>query len=154
MDHEAAIGALMQALYAQVSGPAGHRRDWSQQAELFMPFARMVRTGVDEAGRPWALVMEVADYPANFEQKIAGAPFFEVEIHRVVQRFGNIAQVFSTYEAWRDAAQTDFIKRGINSIQLYNDGQRWRVANMIWDDERPGLRIDPAFLPPCTDAVL
>ena len=107
-----------------------------------------------EAGAPWALVMEVADYPANFEQKIGGAPFFEVEIHRVVQRFGNIAQVFSTYEAWRDAAQTDFIKRGINSIQLYNDGQRWRVANMIWDDERPGLRIDPAFLPPCTDAVI
>jgi hypothetical protein len=109
MDHEAAIGELMRALYAQVSGPAGHRRDWSQQAELFMPFARMVRTGV--------------------------------------QRFGNIAQVFSTYEAWRDEAQTDFIKRGINSIQLYNDGQRWRVANMLWDDERPGLRIDPAYLP-------
>lgn len=104
MDHEAAIGALMQALYAQVSGPAGHRRDWSQQTELFMPFARMVRTGVDEAGTPWALVMDVADYPANFEQKIGGAPFFEVEIHRVVQRFGNIAQVFSTYEAWRRRA--------------------------------------------------
>lgn len=147
MDHEAAIADLIQALYAQVSGPAGQRRDWSQQATMFMPTARMMRTGADEAGTPWALVMDVADYPANFEQKIGDASFYEVEIHRVIQRFGNIAQVFSTYEAWRDAEHTDFIKRGINSIQLYNDGERWRVVNMIWDDERPGLRIDPAYLP-------
>jgi hypothetical protein len=147
VDHEAAISTLLDALYAQVSGPAGHRRDWSRQAEMFLPTARMLRTGVDEAGKPWALEMKVADYPANFEQKIGDAPFFEVEIHRVIQRFGNIAQVFSTYEAWRDAEHTDFIKRGINSVQLYNDGERWRVVNMIWDDEREGLAIDPAYLP-------
>ena len=114
---------------------------------MFLPTARMLRTGADAAGKPWALEMHVADYPANFEQKIGDAPFFEVEVHRVIQRFGNIAQVFSTYEAWRDAEHTDFIKRGINSIQLYNDGERWRVVNMIWDDERPGLSIDPAYLP-------
>lgn len=147
MDHDTAIGALLDELYAQISGPAGHRRDWSRQTATFLPTARMMRTGVDAEGRPQALLIEVADYPANFEQKIGDAPFFEVEIHRVIQRFGNIAQVFSTYEAWRDAEHTDFIKRGINSIQLYNDGDRWRVANMIWDDERPGLTIDPAYLP-------
>jgi hypothetical protein len=147
VDHEAAISTLLDALYAQVSGPAGHRRDWSRQAEMFLPTARMLRTGVDEAGKPWALEMKAADYPANFEQMIRDAPFFEVEIHRVIQRFGNIAQVFSTYEAWRDAEHTDFIKRGINSVQLYNDGERWRVVNMIWDDEREGLAIDPAYLP-------
>jgi hypothetical protein len=135
------IQSLIAEIYSLISGPAGHRRDWQREAELFMPYAHMIRTSVDEHGNPQATVMRAADYPENFESLIAGRAFFEFEVQNIIEVFGNIAHAFSTYEAWRDAERTDFIKRGINSVQFYNDGNAWRIVNMIWDDERPGLRM-------------
>lgn len=150
MTAEQDIAQLVKKLYTIISGPAGHEPDWERQAELFMPYAHMIRTGADSDGQPVATVMLVSDYPKNFESLMAGRAFFEVEVHSIIESFGNIAHVFSTYEAWRDAACTDFIKRGINSIQLYNDGHRWRIVNMIWDDERPGLKMDAKYHPAAT----
>jgi len=135
------IQALITELYSIISGPAGHQPDWKRLTELFIPSAHMIRTSVDEHGVPRATVIRAADYPENFEKIMAGRAFFEVEVQNIIEVFGNIAHAFSTYEAWRDAGRTGFIKRGINSIQLYNDGATWRIVNMIWDDERPGLRM-------------
>lgn len=138
---EVQIQALITELYSIISGPAGHQPDWKREAELFMPYAHMIRTSVDENGDSQATVMRAADYPENFQKIMAGHAFFEVEIQNIIEVFGNIAHAFSTYEAWRDAGRTGFIKRGINSIQFYNDGTAWRIVNMIWDDERPGLQM-------------
>jgi hypothetical protein len=38
--------------------------------------------------------------------------------------------------------------RGINSIQLFNDGTRWWVVNIFWDSERQGLTIPDKYLKP------
>jgi len=142
------IGEVITDLYACVSGPAGHRRDWARLRALFTPWARMVRTAPDEHGRPRATVLGVDDYGDNFEALMAGRAFFEFETHRVVERFGNIAHAFSSYEAYGDAGRTQFLKRGINSIQLFHDGDDWRVAAMIWDDERPGLALPERYRAP------
>ncbi|PYP48725.1 MAG: hypothetical protein DMD45_17235 [Gemmatimonadetes bacterium] len=72
--------------------------------------------------------------------------FFEREIHRVTQTYGNIAQVFSTYEEHR-TADGPVEGRGINAVQLYWDGTRWWVASAIWFDEDPAHPIPPEFLP-------
>jgi len=89
-----------------------------------MPYANMIRTSVDEHGDPQATVIGAANYPENFEKIMAGRAFFEVEVQNIIEVFGNIAHAFSTYEVWRDVDRTDFIKRGINSIQFYNDGTK------------------------------
>src|SRR5581483_11983940 len=68
-DDNAAIGAVVDAMYAMVSGPAGPR-DWSRQGEVFHPEARQMRTGVDEMGQPWIRIMGPAAYRADT------APFF------------------------------------------------------------------------------
>ena len=34
---------------------------------------------------------------------------------------------------------------GINSIQVVNDGQRWWVASVVWDTERPNNPIPPEY---------
>lgn len=140
------IQALITELYSIISGPAGHQPDWKRKAELFMPFAHMIRTFVDEHGDSQATVIRAADYPENFEKIMDGRAFFEVEVQNIIEVFGNIAHAFSTYEAWRDVDRTDFIKRGINSIQFYHDGATWRIVNMIWDDERPGLKMAAKYL--------
>ena len=48
--------------------------------------------------------------------------------------FGHIAHVWSMYEASRTPGG-EVILRGVNSIQLHNDGDRWWVVSMVWDNE-------------------
>lgn len=147
MDDREAIRALVTELYALVSGPGGEPRDWAREAELFLPQAHMIRTVVDADGVPRPEIMRAADYPANFENLMGGRDFYEVEVHTVIERFGHIAHAFSTYEAFEDAERTRFLKRGINSIQFYRLDGTWRIASMVWDDERSGQPIDARYLP-------
>jgi hypothetical protein len=147
MQAEVEIRKLLTELYSLVSGPEGFERDWKRQSELFVPYAKMIRTSIDSKGNPQTLVLDIQDYPTNFQKLMAGRAFYEQEIHNIIEVFGNIAHAFSTYEAWGDGDKTKFLKRGINSIQLYNDGLSWKIVSMIWDDERPGLPMPPKYNP-------
>jgi hypothetical protein len=143
MDDEAAIGAAVDAMYAMVSGPAG-ARDWSQQFEVFHEDARQMRTGLDDAGAPWIKVMTPQAYAADTAAFFAATPFFEVEIARRIDVMGNMAHVWSLYEARTTPEDATPERRGVNSIQLYNDGGAgWRIVSMIWDNERPGVTVAP-----------
>jgi hypothetical protein len=86
------------------------------------------------------------------EQYIAGAGalengFFEREISRITETFGGVTHRFSTYESRRRAEDPTPFARGINSIQLLNDGRRWWVVTVFWDSERPSNPIPARYLP-------
>ena len=131
-----AIGAVIDEMYAMISGPAGPR-DWSRQERCFLPEARQVRTWVDEQGRPQKLSMSLDEYASNTEPFFDANAFFEVETNRRIDLFGNIAHVWSAYEARRSPEDADVERRGINSIQLFRDPDfGWRIIHMIWDNER------------------
>ena len=136
MTDEEQIGAAIDEMYAMISGPAGPR-DWSRQANCFLPEARQVRTWVDEDGRPQKLSMSLDEYSANTTPFFAEHAFYEVETERRIDQFGNIAHVWSHYEARRSPDDSDVERRGINSIQLFNHPDLgWRIIHMIWDNER------------------
>jgi hypothetical protein len=105
---------------------------------FYYPGAHLVRTATDDDGVPCALVLDVEAYIENVTPIFKKMDFYEVEIARRTECFGNIAHVFSTYEARSAPHDTEPIKCGINSIQLYNDGSRWWIINMLWDNEREG----------------
>jgi len=131
-----AIGAAIDEMYAMISGPAGPR-DWSRQDNCFLPEARQVRTWVDDAGRPQKLSMTLDEYRDNTTPFFAENDFFEVETSRRIDRFGNIAHVWSGYEARRSPDDAEPERRGINSIQLFNHPDHgWRIIHMIWDNAR------------------
>ncbi len=134
----ASIGAVIDEMYAMISGPAGPR-DWSRQANSFHPDARQIRTWVDEDGQPAMKMMGPADYARDTTPYFAAHPFFEVEISRRIDLFGNIAHAWSVYEARTSPDAKDVERRGINSIQLFRGDQGWRIVNMIWDNERDGV---------------
>lgn len=136
MSDEQAIGAVIDEMYAMISGPAGPR-DWSRQANCFLPEARQVRTWVDEQGKPAMLAMTLGEYSENTTPFFAANPFYEVETSRRFDLFGNIAHVWSAYEARTSPDAADVERRGINSIQLFRHPERgWRIIHMIWDNER------------------
>jgi hypothetical protein len=123
-------------MYAMISGPAGPR-DWSRQANCFLPEARQVRTLVDADGRPAMLAMGLEEYAANVAPFFMENAFYEVETERRIDLFGNMAHVWSHYEARTSPDDPDVERRGINSIQLFRHPELgWRIIHMIWDNER------------------
>ena len=136
MTDEDAIGAVIDEMYAMISGPAGPR-DWSRQANCFLPDAHQVRTWVDDEGRPQRKVMSLKEYAQNTSPFFEAQAFYEVETSRRIDLFGNMAHVWSAYEARTSPDDADVERRGINSIQLFRDPERgWRIIHMIWDNER------------------
>ena len=137
---------IIAALYASISGPAGQKRDWDRFRPLFIPDARLV---VARPRRPEGAVPPRVMTP---EQYIAGSGalengFFEREISRISESFGGVTHRFSTYESRRRAEDPTPFARGINSIQLLNDGQRWWIVTVFWDSERPNNPIPAKYLP-------
>ena len=134
------LAALIDEFYAIISGPAGPR-DWSRERAILHPQARLMRTGADESGRPWIRVMSLDEYIADTAPFFAADDFHEIEVARRVDRFGNWAHVRSVYEARRSPGDPELLKRGVNSIQLFHDGERWRVVSVLWDNEREGVEV-------------
>ena len=125
------IGAAIDEMYAMISGPAGPR-DWSRQANCFLPEARQVRTWIDEDGRPQMLAMSLDDYAANTTPFFAANPFYEIETKRRIDRFGNMAHVWSHYEA-RDLAQRRRCRAARDQLDPIVQPSRTRVADHSHD---------------------
>ena len=143
-EDKAAIGAAIDEMYAMISGPRGPR-DWSRQANCFHPDARQIRTFLDAEGRPAMKAMGLADYAEDTAPYFATHDFYEVEIARRIDLFGNIAHAWSAYEARNALDDAEPERRGINSIQLFRDPERgWRIMAMLWDNEREGVSL-PEF---------
>ena len=104
-------------------------------------WARQIRTGVDAGGKPWRLSFTLAEYRANADALLVEMDFFEVETGREVRVFGNIAHVWSAYEARTAPGDAVPERRGINSIQLYKGEDGWKIIHMIWDNERDGVPL-------------
>ena len=144
-EDKAAIGAAVDEMYAMISGPKGPR-DWSRQPHCFHPDARQIRTWIGEGGRTEHRIMGLADYARDTTPFFAANDFYEVEIDRRIDLFGNIAHVWSAYEARSALGDAEPERRGINSIQFFRDPDLgWRIVSMIWDNERPGISVSTSF---------
>ena len=142
----ASVDAIVAALYDVITGPAGQARDWGRFRSLFVPGARLMPTGKDQSGvgrmRVWTPDEYVQQAGASLEQ----SGFFEREIGRATERYGNVVHVFSAYDSKRTAADEKPFSRGINSIQLWNDGKRWWIVNIAWESETPDTPIPEKYL--------
>jgi hypothetical protein len=142
------IDGILTAIYEVISGPAG-ARDWDRERSLFLAGARLVPTRLSPEGGAMAEVFDVEGYIASRTPMFAEQDVWETEIARQVFVFGNFAHVLSSYELRRSSPGGGELPvvRGVNSIQLFNDGRRWWITAVIWDNERPGVAIPEQLLP-------
>ena len=129
------IDSIIAAVYNVISGPAGKKRDWDRMRSLFVPGARLIPTGPRQAGGYGSRVLSVDEYIERASGLFEKAGFYETEAARVTERFGQIAHAFSTYESRHATWDEKPFQRGINSIQLMNDGKRWWVVTIFWEGE-------------------
>lgn len=142
----ASADAILAALYAVISGDAGVARDWDRFRNLFHPSARLMPTGQrDGVGVLTPLTPQ--DYVDRAGPTLVRDGFHEREIARRTETFGAVTHVWSTYEARRALSDAQPFLRGVNSIQLFNDGARWWIVSVYWQAETPTLPLPPEYLP-------
>ena len=140
------IDAIVAALYDVISGPPGGR-DWDRLRSLYIPEARLIPTGTRPNGESGLRVLDVEGYLASASALFAEKGFFEREIARRTEAFGNVAHAWSTYEARWNEDDPEPFTRGINSIQLLHRDGRWWVVTVFWDNESAEKPIPERYLP-------
>ncbi|MFO0835403.1 MAG: hypothetical protein U0638_10550 [Phycisphaerales bacterium] len=141
------IDAIIAAFYKIPAGNPGEARDWGRYASLFTPDARMVPARSDDRGGAMAMYVPIGKYIEMNQKYFEKGGFLDTEVHREIDTFGHIAQVWSTYESRHSADDKEPYIRGINSIQLLKDHDRWWIVNVFWDFETPGNDIPAKYLP-------
>jgi hypothetical protein len=142
-DDVKSVDSILAALYDVISGPPGER-DWNRFRSLFMPNARLTSAGKSPDGAIRVRPNSVEDYVRLGGNYFLKNGFFEKPIISRIETFGNVAQVFSSYESRHAPGEAPFA-RGINSFQLAYDGKRWWVVNILWDEERPDNPLPKEF---------
>ena len=137
--------SIVAALYRTISGPAGAARDWNLERQLLHPGARLMPTRPGPDGRGLIDVFDLDGYIASRSPIFAADAVYEVEIGRQEWRFGHIAHVVSAYEL-RRAPQGPAYLRGVNSIQLFNDGKRWWILSIYLQHESAEAPLPEKYL--------
>ncbi|MCX2718015.1 hypothetical protein [Lentiprolixibacter aurantiacus] len=141
------IDSTVEALYDVISGPKGQQRDWDFFRYLFHPEAKLVIAGKQEDSTYNSRYITIEEYIESASKWMYENGFYEKELHKVTERFGPIAHVFSSYESFRTAADKTPFMRGINSIQLMYTGDRWMVMNIYFTQETEENPIPEKYLP-------
>jgi hypothetical protein len=129
------IDNVITALYACISGEKGEPRDWDRFRNLMLPDSRLIPTSEGENGTNSYATMSPEEFIANASDSFVENGFYEYEIHREEQHYGRIVHLMSTYASKRSEFDAEPFNKGINSIQLFNDGERWWVVTIYWAHE-------------------
>ena len=144
------VDAIVAALYESVSHGPEYEPNWARMRSLFLPAGKLI-----PPKRPSDATFTVLDFEgfreffmkatAAAKQRGETGAFFEIEVSRQLDCFGNVCQAFSTYASRRAPSDPSPFARGINSIQIVNDGRRWWIASVAWDTERPDHPIPARY---------
>ena len=93
-----------------------------------------------------ALLKTKENYAEPF---LVGEGFYEYEIFRKVEQYGNLAHVWSTYGSKKSKFDAKPYARGINSIQLLYDDHRWWVISIYYNKETFPMGINSSFPQNC-----
>ena len=138
---------ILAALYEVISGEKGVKRDWARFKNLFIEDAQLMPSGKNKTGKVGYRVLTPQDYIESAGKFLEENGFYEVELSRKTEEYGSLVHAFSTYESYHSKNDETPFARGINSIQLMNDGERWWVVSIYWLGETEALPLTEKYLP-------
>ncbi len=140
-DDVKSIDAIMKASYEVVSGRKGAKRQWERDNYLHHPEAVYSYFSKEKDRQVY---YTLAEFHKETDDMVFHTDFYESEINREVRVFGNIAQVWSTYET-RLEKEGSVERRGINSVQLIYENNRWYIFSWIFSGESENNTIPRTF---------
>ncbi|MCU0427684.1 MAG: hypothetical protein MUF71_18890 [Candidatus Kapabacteria bacterium] len=131
------IETLLPSLYESICFRKGENPTFERLREHFLPEALLINNNNPSA----PTVMTLEGFIRTVQNAISSGQvveFHEREIERTIKIVGNIAHVFSKYEARFDAVAPEPFSVGTNSIQLIRtegkNGSEWHISSMAWND--------------------
>ena len=129
------IDSILRAMYEVISGPAGVPRDWDRFRNLFADGARLTLIVSPPGQTPEVRFMTPEDQIRRIEPIFAKEDFWEVEVDRRTDIFGQVAHVLSSYECRHTPDGPPFTSQQ-KSVQLFYDNTRWWILNFTWHTPR------------------
>lgn len=142
VDDVSSIDGVIKAYYGVVSGPAGFEYNHERDRSLHAPDAIITRFKDDGAFERQTLTAATQVVDPWQEG------FYEIEINRIVEQFGNLAHVWSTFEM-RSSPDGVAQSRGVSSVSLYYRNDRWWIAS--WSSQNETDEMLPAKYAPESD---
>jgi len=139
------LDGIMKAYYDVVSVKQGEKVSYERDSCLHIKNAGVGLIGLDKNGKPFLRYITLKEYHRLSDPQLEKEGFYEKEISRKVEHFGNMYHVFSTYES-RNVEGGPVTDRGINSIELYFDGTRFWITSWSFDSERKDNPIPTEYL--------
>ncbi|QCR24015.1 hypothetical protein [Pontibacter sp. SGAir0037] len=140
----ASIEAITAAGLRIISGPKGQKRDMEQFKALFLPDAQLggVFYRGDSSFVRITTVEQFADRNGPFYEQNG---FFELQLALRIERFGNLATAFQTYDT-RYTKDGKVEARGVNTYQLVYDKGRWWIASLLFTPETEQQKLPAKYL--------
>ncbi len=134
------IEAIIDAYYEVISGSS--EDSWQFERDKFLHSANAVIIRLDDRGNAKYHSLEEDYIPILLNQR---KDMYEIELKREVRHFGNIAQVWSAFEIRTDRKKPSNI-RGLNSIQLHFENDRWFIDSWTMQMESADNQLVQEFL--------
>jgi len=145
-DETATLDGIIKAYYDVVCVKKGGKIIYERDSLLHIPGSVMVGFVVkDKSGKKVLKMIDLREFHRLSDPGAEQQGFYEHEIGRRMEKFGNIYHVFSAYESMTEQGGKPK-DRGINSIELYYDGKRFWIVSWIFDTENNGNSIPKEYL--------
>ena len=129
------------ALDAAITGPAD--KDRACMKALLIPEARLMFVSIAADGAPSYKLETLDDWIARAKAR-GHARLEEKQLKFRIERYGNIAHLWSSYALQSDGKQ---VARGINSIQAIKEPGGWRVTGIVVQAESVTAPLPKEYLP-------
>ncbi|MDR3613140.1 MAG: hypothetical protein P4L53_06220 [Candidatus Obscuribacterales bacterium] len=134
------VDSVVDALYRGISFSPGVGPDYELIRTLFHPQGIVTAPKEDTAGSITPVAVD--QFLIRFDDSLKAEGLLDVgaseqELSRKTLIFRRIAHVFSIYEFTLLGADAP-IARGMNTLQLVHDFDRWWILSLSWDRARPG----------------
>jgi hypothetical protein len=134
------LDRTLRAMYAAISFPENGEPDWNRMGSVFHRAARLTR--ITPEGVDYFDLSSFQAMAAEMIDRGVYTCFFETEIARTAQVYGDLAHVLSAYETKRSPHAVTYLTRGVNSIQLLRSEATWQVLSLLWDEETNANPVD------------
>jgi hypothetical protein len=134
------VDTIMDAYYDVVSGASSD--PWQFERDNYLHSHNALITRLDANGNADSHALEVEYIPMGL---VPREDFYEKELKRKMTRYGNMAQVWSAFEIRTNPDVASNV-RGLNSIQLHFENDRWYIDSWTAEMESDKNALVTDFL--------
>lgn len=140
---DSAITKAVQDAYMAISFKEGEQPRYSEVHNYFIPEVQFINFRTDTA--QIFNMKQFEDLFKSFLKETHTHMFYEEEAFGRTEQFGKVAHRISTYVTYLNTRDKP-AERGVNSFQLIKTPKGWKVSSIIWDVEKPSLKVPDYYL--------